>query len=388
MREDYRVNQPAKRIKVVQIIARMNVGGPAVIVADLMRGLDSTQFEQILITGYCDSNEADYLETVATDIIATRIAGLGRSVSPIADLRAFFSLVRTIKEIQPDVIHTHTAKAGVLGRLAAILAGGNARRIHTFHGHLLHGYFAGWKVRLVVAIEKFFAARTNVLIAVGNQVKQDLLSAGIGKVDQYVVIYPGLPIPHTQQKDSLRSQLNLDTNSLYCIFVGRLTQIKRPDRLLDIATYTKQKGSKLHYLVAGEGELFSECQERARRENLPVTFLGWRKDTDRLFAASDIALLTSDNEGIPLTLIEASLAGLPVVATNVGSIADIVRTDVTGILTETEPTQLAEALLSLEKDSKKRSAMGEAAKAHATQYFSLAKSLNDHAILYKNSQDK
>ncbi|MEO0011289.1 MAG: hypothetical protein RIQ39_878, partial [Actinomycetota bacterium] len=121
-------------IKVLQIIARMNVGGPAVIVADLMRGLDSSRFEQKLITGYCADNEADYLETVATDVQATRIGGLGRSISPMADARAFLKLIALIRRENPDVIHTHTAKAGVLGRLASIIAGRGATRIHTFHG--------------------------------------------------------------------------------------------------------------------------------------------------------------------------------------------------------------------------------------------------------------
>ena len=161
----------AERIKVMQIIARMNVGGPAVIVAELMRGLDSAKFEQILITGYCDSNEADYLDEVATDIAATRIAGLGRSISPLADFTAFLGLIKTIRTIKPDIIHTHTAKAGVLGRLASIIAGRGAIRIHTFHGHLLHGYFATWKTQLIVLIEKFLAARTQYLIALATKLK-------------------------------------------------------------------------------------------------------------------------------------------------------------------------------------------------------------------------
>ncbi len=221
----------AERIKVMQIIARMNVGGPAVIVAELMRGLDSSQFEQVLITGYCDETEADYLDEVATDIKATRIAGLGRSLSPFADLKAFFGLVSTIKKFNPDVIHTHTAKAGVLGRLASIIAGRGAVRIHTFHGHLLHGYFAGWKTRLVVAIEKFFAARTDYLIAIGSEVKRDLIAAGIGTAAQYSVFFPGLPEPKSFDKADLRKRLELDPATIYCTFVGRLTQIKRPDRL-------------------------------------------------------------------------------------------------------------------------------------------------------------
>jgi glycosyltransferase involved in cell wall biosynthesis len=375
----------AERIKVMQIIARMNVGGPAVIVAELMRGLDSSQFEQILITGYCDETEADYLDEVATDIKATRIAGLGRSVSPVADLKAFFGLVRTIRSYKPDVIHTHTAKAGVLGRLASIIAGRGATRIHTFHGHLLHGYFAGWKTKLVVTIEKFLAKRTNFLVAIGNEVKNDLLNAGIGKVSQYSVFFPGLPQPHTSHKSELRKRLELDPAAIYCTFVGRLTQIKRPDRLLDIAAAIVKREVQIHFLVAGEGELFESSKARAVAERLPVTFLGWRKDIDDLFAASDIALLTSDNEGIPLTLIQAAQAGLPIVAPEVGSISDIVDNDKTGFLTSPQPGAMASALSALATDSELRTRLGTAGKVRADQYFSLDRMLRDHTEIYKRS---
>jgi glycosyltransferase involved in cell wall biosynthesis len=375
----------AERIKVMQIIARMNVGGPAVIVAELMRGLDATQFEQILITGYCDETEADYLDEVATDINATRIAGLGRSVSPLADLKAFIGLVRTIKSYKPDVIHTHTAKAGVLGRLASIIAGRGATRIHTFHGHLLHGYFAGWKTKLVVTIEKFLAKRTHFLVAIGNEVKSDLLNAGIGYQDQYSVFFPGLPQPHTSSKADVRKHLELDPAAVYCTFVGRLTQIKRPDRLLDIAAAMVKREVQIHFLVAGEGELFESSKARAVAENLPVTFLGWRKDIDDLFAASDIAILTSDNEGIPLTLIQAAQAGLPIVAPAVGSISDIVDNDTTGFLTSPQPGAMASALSALATESELRTRLGTAGKVRADQYFSLDRMLRDHTEIYKRS---
>jgi glycosyltransferase involved in cell wall biosynthesis len=378
--------ESGKKIKVLQIIARMNVGGPAVIVADLMRGLDSSRFEQKLITGYCAENAADYLETVATDITATRVGGLGRSISPMADAKAFFSLVALIKRERPDVIHTHTAKAGVLGRVAAILAGGKAIRIHTFHGHLLHGYFAGWKVKLVIAIEKFLATQTDYLIAVGNQVKDDLLAAGIGTADQFHTFFPGLPDPIAGTVEESRKALGLDLNKTYCTFVGRLTQIKRPDRLLDVAAAAVARGLDVEFLVAGEGELFEVSQERAKREQLPVTFLGWRKDIDQIFAASDIAILTSDNEGIPLTLIQAAQAGLPIVAPRVGSIADIVIDGETGFLTSTQPGAMASALSALVTDIDLRDNLGMAGRAHAQKYFSLAKSLKDHANLYEISQ--
>ena len=375
-------------IKVIQIIARMNVGGPAVIVADLMRGLDSSHFEQKLITGYCAENEADYLETVATDVKATRIAGLGRSISPLADARAFLSLVALIRHEKPDVIHTHTAKAGVLGRLAALIAGGDALKVHTFHGHLLHGYFAGWKVSLVITIEKFLASRTDVLIAVGNQVKEDLLAAGIGQRDQYQTFFPGLPTPAVIDRDTARKNFGLEAETIYCTFVGRLTQIKRPDRLLDVAAATVARGLALHFLVAGEGELFESSKARALEEKLPITFLGWRSDIDQLFAASDIAILTSDNEGIPLTLIQAAFAGLPIVAPRVGSISDIVLDGETGFLTSTQAGAMASALSALVTDEELRYELGSVGRAHAEKNFSLAKSLADHAALYELSQNQ
>ena len=370
-------------VKVVQIIARMNVGGPAVIVADLMRSIDSSKVEQVLITGYCDVSEADYLETVATDIKATRIAGLGRSVSLVADIRAFFALVAMIKKIAPDVIHTHTAKAGVLGRLAAILAGRKAKRVHTFHGHLLHGYFSGWKVKLVIAIEKFLAKRTDIMVAVGNQVKDDLLAAGIGKADQYRVFFPGLVEPAKISKDVARQQFAMEAGDIYVAYVGRMTAIKRPDRLLNTAAEIKARNLPVKFIVAGEGDLFEATKNDAERRDLPVTFLGWRKDIDALFAASDIAILTSDNEGIPLTLIQAAQASLPIVATGVGSIGDIVVHEVNGYLVDSEPAALADALQKLAIDPVLREIMGKAGRERTSRYFSLEKMCADHTELYQ-----
>ena len=370
-------------VKVVQIIARMNVGGPAVIVADLMRSIDSSKVEQVLITGYCDSDEADYLETVATDIKATRIAGLGRSVSLVSDIRAFFALVAMIKKIAPDVIHTHTAKAGVLGRLAAILAGRKTKRVHTFHGHLLHGYFSDWKVKLVIAIEKFLAKRTDVLVAVGNQVKEDLLAAGIGKSDQYRVFFPGLVEPKKISKDVARQQFAMDAGDIYVAYVGRMTAIKRPDRLLNTAAEIKTRNLPVKFIVAGEGDLFEATKHDSERRELPVTFLGWRKDIGALFAASDIAILTSDNEGIPLTLIQAAQASLPIVATDVGSISDIVVHEVNGYLVDSEPAALADALQKLAIDPVLRQIMGDAGRERTSRYFSLEKMCADHTELYQ-----
>ena len=240
----------ARPIRIMQVIARMNVGGPAVIVAELMRGLDSDKFQSVLVTGYCADDEADYLDEVAKDIPATRIQGLGRSVSVLGDIKSFFALLRMIRRFQPDVIHTHTAKAGVLGRIAGLIACPRAKRVHTFHGHLLHGYFSPLKTKLVILIERFLADISTALIAIGNQVKNDLLVAGVGKPNQYSVIFPGLEELNIQSKASARIELGLEVDKTYVVFVGRLTQIKRPDRLIQIARHLKVNRPQVELLLS------------------------------------------------------------------------------------------------------------------------------------------
>lgn len=371
-------------IRVMQVIARMNVGGPAVIVAELMRGLNTTTFQQQLVTGYCAEDEADYLDQVATDIKAIRILGLGRSVSLAGDLKSFFGLMKQIRDFKPDVIHTHTAKAGVLGRLAGLLAYPKARRVHTFHGHLLHGYFGRWRVRVVIVVESLLALISTSLIAIGNQVKDDLLKAGIGSKAQYVVIFPGLADLKTQGKESARIELALDAKKVYLVFIARLTQVKRPDRLLDIARFLKMNYSGAEILVVGEGEKFEATRSIATAEHLPLSFLGWRNDIGRILSASDIAILCSDNEGIPLTLIQAAQAGLPIVSTNVGSIRDIVEDGQTGLLTDVNSHALIVALGALLNDPNKVKTYGEAGKIRAERFFSLGAMINSHERLYSH----
>ena len=366
----------------MQVIARMNVGGPAVIVAELMRGVDKGRFEEILVTGFCADDEADYLDEVATDIPVTRIHGLGRSVSVLGDIKSFITLLRIIREFEPDVIHSHTAKAGVLGRVAGLIARPSAKRIHTYHGHLLHGYFGSLKTKLVITAEKFLGRISATLIAIGNQVKKDLIEAGVGKQSQYSVIFPGLRELELQSKVTARSELGLINEKTYIVFIGRLTQIKRPDRLIDIARYLKTSHPTVEILIAGAGEKFTETQDVAIEESLPMIFLGWRNDIGRILSASDIAILCSDNEGIPLTLIQASRAGLPIVTTDVGSVSDIVVHEETGVLTDTNSDSLIKAIDDLLSDPAKMERFGEAGKLRAQAKFSLAGMIQAHEQLY------
>jgi glycosyltransferase involved in cell wall biosynthesis len=372
-------------IKVMQIIARMNVGGPAVLVADLMRNFDPKLVNAVLVTGYCDENESDYLDVVAKDVKAVRVPGFGRSISPLRDVSAFFLLLKEIRKFKPDVIHTHTAKAGVLGRVAGLIAAPSAKRVHTFHGHLLHGYFSKSKTQLVVFVEKFLTVVTFRLIAIGNSVKKDLVDAKIGKDSKYEVIFPGLQPLKTYTKEEAKKSLGLKSDKTYLVFVGRLTQIKRPDRLLEIARYLKVNYPNSQILIAGAGELLIPIKSKSESEALPMTFLGWRNDIELILCAADIAILCSDNEGIPLTLIQASQAGLPIVSTDVGSVSDIVIDGITGFLTEVTSEGLIQGVTRLLEERKLRHTFGIAGEQRARDFFSSRSMVEHHQRLYSQS---
>jgi glycosyltransferase involved in cell wall biosynthesis len=369
----------------MQVIARMNVGGPAVLVADLMRNFDPDVVDAVLVTGFCDENESDYLDQVAKDVKAVRIPGLGRSISPFRDVNAFFLLVKEIRKFKPDLIHTHTAKAGVLGRIAGLLAAPSAKRVHTFHGHLLHGYFGKGKTKLVILVEKFLALITIRIIAIGISVKKDLVDAGIGTDSKYEVIFPGLQHLQVSSREAAKKSLGLEPNNTFLVYVGRLTQIKRPDRLLEIARYLNMNHPDSQILIAGAGELLGPIKNESEIEGLPMIFLGWRNDIDLILSAADIAILCSDNEGIPLTLIQASQAGLPIVSTDVGSVSDIVIDGVTGYLTEVSSEGLIQGIALLLKNPELRHTIGKAGEQRARDFFSSHSMVEHHQRLYSQS---
>jgi len=367
----------------MRIIARMNVGGPAVQVSGLLRGFNSNEFDQRLFTGFCTANEADYLDTVATDVKATRIEGFGRRVSLGGDVKAFMSLIREIRSFKPHVIHTHTAKAGFLGRIASILSLQPSIRVHTFHGHLLNGYFGSLKRLLVIIAEKVLAIFTHQLLAVGDKVRQDLLSVGIGNSKKFGLMPPGLEIGQLPNKVESQESYNLSTATLQCAFIGRITQIKRPDRFLDVVGEIKKRGVPIEFFIAGDGELLVTCRERIAREDLSVKVLGWQSVIEKVLSAADIVVLTSDNEGTPLSLIQAGMAGIPVVTTRVGSVPEVVLDGITGIITSSAVQEIADALEKLANSDELRAQMGVAAQEFTLANFGVKRLVHDHEELYK-----
>lgn len=369
-------------IRVLRVIARMNVGGPAWQASVLTSGLDSSVFHSRLVCGRVADGEADFTALRQSDLLVNRISALGRGVRPLNDLRALAALRREIRSFQPHIVHTHTAKAGVLGRIAAI----SCRvpiRVHSYHGHLLTGYFGPLVVRIIRIVESLLARRTSALVAVGARVRDELIEAGVGIAEQYAIIPPGVrqgPIPSVREG---RKALGIDEGTQVVLFVGRLTRIKRFDRLIKAMAIVTSEAPETLLVVAGEGDELEDAKRVAEPLGTAVRFLGWCSELSFAYGAADVVVLTSDSEGMPVSLIEAAMAGLPCVTTDVGSAGEVVVHGRTGYVVSTDPESISEALLTLLQDDGLRERMGDTARQLAERNFPEARLVSDHELLYK-----
>lgn len=372
----------SRSIKIMRIIARMNVGGPAIQITNMLNGLSPQEFEQRLYFGSCEAGEAEFISEISDQSMLHRIPGFKRSIGIFTEISVILHLVREIKRFNPDVIHTHTAKAGLLGRIAAMISGSQANRVHTFHGHVLHGYFNPFISSLYAVAERILARYTDIIISVGPEVKADLFEYRIGKETKHRVIIPGIQVGERITKEDALEQLNLRGKKLTISFIGRFTPIKRLDRIVEVARLCKREGLDVQFLLAGEGSELEKIRDAAGLENLPMVFLGWRSDVERILSASDVLILTSDNEGTPIASIQASLLGVPTLATKVGSLRDVVIDGETGILTSTDVEDIFSALKRLYADENLVDQLGRQAKNFAEKQFSLNRFLYDYQKLY------
>lgn len=378
-----------KRLRILRVIARMNVGGPARQVEVLVRDLDPVQFEQRLLVGAIGPGEVDDLVLRGVETPHRRIRGLGRAPSPGDDVRALLALSAEVWRFRPHVVHTHTAKAGALGRLAALLAGFPPRRrpalVHTFHGHLLHGYFSPGATKAVVMAERALARPTDRLVAVGSRVRDELRAVGIGRQGQWEVVPPGIQLRALPSRHEAREALGLPQEAPIVAYVARLTGVKRPDRLVDVAVHVASLVPEALFLVAGDGELAGEVRRRAAAAGIAdrLRMLGWTGEVEAVYAAADVVVLTSDNEGMPVSLIEAALAGRPAVTPAVGSAAEVVIDGQTGLVVPPgDAWSLASAVARLLSDGDMRKAMGAAAARLAAKRFSGSRLVADTERIY------
>lgn len=340
------------------------------------------------------------------------VPSLGRDISPLDDLRSLRDLRKIIRDFQPHIVHTHTAKAGTLGRLAGMslkpLSGSNdrIRFVHTFHGHVFDGYFGSGKTAVIVQIERFLARFTDRIVVISPLQFQDISRKFRIAPPQKVRVIPlGFDLTPflgaCRQREEARKELAHceSEGTLVVGIVGRLTHIKNHRMLLDSIKILKERGqaTSLRFLVVGDGELRGELEQYARKLKIDemVIFAGWHKDMPKIYGAMDAVVLTSRNEGTPVTLIEAMAAGIPVVATAVGGVPDLMgrieqekpgyRLAERGILVApTDPTGLADALRFLLKSATASARMTSRAREHVLSLYSTERLLEDMKGLYSD----
>jgi glycosyltransferase involved in cell wall biosynthesis len=379
----------AARIRVMRVIARLNVGGPAVYATLLTDGLDPARYDSLLVAGSEDVAEGNYLELRRRPLDRVHgLPALGRDIRGGADVRALAGLYRLMRRVRPHVVHTHTAKAGTLGRLAALLARVPVI-VHTYHGHVFRGYFSPARTRLFLAIERTLGRHTSRLTTESEGVRQELLGFGIGRPDRFSVLAPGLdlaPLLGSERvRGALRRELDVAPDAVLIGIVARLVPIKAHEVFLDAAARLAARRPAARFLVVGDGECRGALEARAARLGLAdrVRFLGWRADLDRVYADLDIVALTSDNEGSPVALIEALAAARPVVATRVGGVPDLIEDGRNGLLVPPrDPAALAAALDALLADPARQAGLGRAGRVDVTRQFGAARLLADVDVLY------
>jgi len=402
-------------MKVLRIIARLNVGGPARHVVWLTERLNDDEFQSVLVAGTVPKGEED-MRYVAEQhgVQPVFVEELSRELSP-KDLISLFKIFREIRRQKPDIIHTHTAKAGTIGRTAALLyklltpGTRDVRVVHTFHGHVFHSYYGRLKTRIFVTIEKLLAklATDKIVVLSPQQFREIHEEVGVGRRDQFEIIPLGIDLKSFDDADEkrqlFRSEFGLADNELLVGFVGRLTEIKDISLYLQVAASVSRDfaGRGLKFVITGDGHLRSSLEEEAKGLGIAesVKFLGNRPDIEHVYAGLDIVALTSRNEGTPLSLIEAMAAGRPVISTIVGGVRDLLGAMVEegdgfricerGIGIESRsPADYTKGLIYLVENERLRKSLAESGQAFVEAEYSKERLVGDVARLYRTLAPK
>ena len=374
-------------IRVLRVIARLNVGGPALHVTYLARGLAERGYETTLVAGDVAPGEesmAFVADRAGVDIV--RLPGLSRELSPVRDALAAWRLAKLIRRVRPDVVHTHTAKAGAVGRAAAMLSGPRNRPVvvHTFHGHVLRGYFGHAGTMLFRSIETALARATDRLIAVSPEVRDELVALGVAPERKFSVIRLGIEleprVAFEGDVTEVRRRHGIPRDAFVVGWFGRMTAVKRTDDLLTTLVALRDRRVDALLLLVGDGGDRARLEQRAHELGVArfCVFLGYQEDVAPWYAVCDAVALTSVSEGTPVTIIEALAAGRAVVATSVGGVPDVVDDGETGFLVPPGDIEgLAERLAQLARDPERRDAMGREGRERVLRRYAVERLVDD-----------
>jgi len=384
--------------RVLRLITRLNIGGPSIQAIALTERLADRGFDTRLVHGTLGPDEGDMRYLMRTPEVARYLPALRRPIAPLSDAVALAQVLDMLRDLRPHILHTHMAKAGSVGRLAAAIFNRTAGRdspvrvVHTYHGHVLEGYFSPARTRAFLGVERLLARATDRLVAISPRIQQELVAEHrIGRPDQYRVIPLGFDLQRMiavgePQRRVARAALGLAQDAHVISTAGRLTAIKRHDLLLDTARLVADRDSRAIFLIAGDGELRSALEQQAREAGIAnrVQFLGWRRDLDTLYAASDLFLLTSRNEGTPVALIESLAAAVPGVSTDVGGVRDVIDSDRIGLIAPFgDAGALADHVNALLADPERRRRMGEAGRQAVSARYGIDRLVDDIERLYR-----
>ncbi|MDD3905580.1 MAG: glycosyltransferase family 4 protein [Candidatus Omnitrophica bacterium] len=383
--------------KIVRIIARLNIGGPAIHTILLNSGLNKGGYKDVLVSGRISESEGNMMYLARdNNVEPVIIPDLGRDISLIKDIKALFGLYCLIRREKPDIVHTHTAKAGTLGRIAAVLAGVPVR-IHTFHGHVFNGYFSPAKAMIFIWIERALSVFTDKIIVVSESVKGEISKKlKIADSGKCVVIPLGLELDKfldgANVKGRFRKTWGVSSDTLLVGIVGRLVPIKNHSFFLKVAKKIRETapGLNVRFVVIGDGELKKPLIEMAGKMGLgDIIFTGWIKELPEVYADLDVVALTSLNEGTPVSLIEAMASAKAVISTDVGGVKDIVRPGETGILANNNDIDgFSASLLKLLKNGQEREAIGLRGREFVRVKYSKERLLKDIKSVYEECLSK
>jgi glycosyltransferase involved in cell wall biosynthesis len=384
----------ARPVTVMRVIARLNMGGPALHVAYLASGLRERGYQTTLVAGSLARGE-DSMAFVAEElgVAIERVPELGREIAPLRDVRAALRLAALIRRERPQILHTHTAKAGAVGRIAALLSG-DARPpivVHTFHGHVLRGYFDPVRTQGFQVLERWLATKTTKLIAVSPQVRDDLVALGVAPAHKFEVIRLGIELARRVQapadaRAQTRRSMGVPEEAFVVGWIGRMTGVKNTDAVLEAFQRLASDGIEAYLCMVGDGPDREKVERRAHELGIVrrCLFLGYQEQVAPYYAAFDAMILPSVNEGTPVSAMEALAAGRPVVATRVGGIPDVVADGEDGFLVRPGETgELAEQLARLARDPGLRTRLGEHGKTRVVERYAVERLLDDVDRLYR-----
>lgn len=387
------------RRRIARIITRLNIGGPSIQAITLSRELVAAGMDTWLIHGRLGDSEGDMRDLLSMEgAHELQVDALRRPIAPLHDVGALWRVFGALCRWRPHLVHTHMAKAGAIGRLAAVAynrtAGRKspARLVHTYHGHVFEGYFGSLHTRCLLAVERWLARRTDVLIAISPRVRHDLLHTfRVGTPDQVRLVPLGFDLERfvaidPEARVRARRALGVPEGDVVVTTVGRLTAIKEQRLFLDAAAVLAARCPEARFLIAGDGELRQSLEQQAQRKGLDarVLFLGWRGDLDVVYAATDVFVLTSRNEGTPVALIEAMASGVASVSTDVGGVRDVITDSAAGTLVPFgDAGALADAVMTYVRSPSLRERTGARARESVIDRYSLARLVRDMQGVYE-----